>query len=61
MKHHPDRNPGDSEANRTHAADNIACRLLPCGMLLEDEYAKSAGLRRGKYNLSSRWGYFLWW
>jgi len=64
-RHHPDRNPGDSKANRTLAAIHCAYRLLahgePCRMLLEDQRGTLSHPEQGGYDLGTAWGYFLWW
>jgi len=64
-EHHPDRNPDDREANKRLAAINCAYRLLafgePCKMLLEYDKVEHGGTKDQKYNISSTWGYFLWW
>lgn len=64
-KHHPDRNPGDSDANRRLAAINCAYRLLACGepceMPLLEEQAQPEAPQHDKYKLDNAWGFFLWW
>ena len=63
--HHPDRNPGDSDAGARLVAVNCAYRLLAhgetCDMLLEELEARSGTSGHDKYRLDNAWGYFLWW
>jgi curved DNA-binding protein CbpA len=63
-KHHPDRNPGDPDAEDRFRDAVAAYRFLvlaePDRRLLGQRGPPARSTARG-YNLDSNWGYFLWW
>ena len=65
MKHHPDHNQDDSEANQKFALVKCAYELLandkPCDELMEEINSWPGVVEDGKYNLDNPWGHFLWW
>ncbi len=65
MQYHPDKKPGDKEAERrfkniTNAYDFLMKRGDGKG-LYYDVVRKPPESLSEKYNTSNTWGYFLWW
>ena len=65
LKYHPDRHPGDAEAQRMFVLAKGAYELLaedkPCPMLLESTASGGDAPDDEDYQLDSSWGHFLWW
>jgi DnaJ-class molecular chaperone len=65
MKHHPDHNQDDPEANQKFTLVRCAYELLnngkSCDKLLEEINSWYGATEDEKYNLDNPWGHFLWW
>jgi hypothetical protein len=65
MKHHPDHNQDDPDANKKFALVKCAYELLAedksCPDLLEEINSWEGVTENGKYKLDNPWGHFLWW
>jgi len=65
LKHHPDHNRHDPDANRKFALVKCAYQLLaedkPCPQLLEEINSWQGVPEDDKYKLDNPWGHFLWW
>jgi len=65
---HPDKNPGDPNAQRRFVLVNCAYRFLTEGVLpcadLTDQTDKESSEEEpddGRFRSDSNWGYFAWW
>ena len=65
MKHHPDHNKDDPDANKKFMLIKCAYELLAenkaCPELLEEINIWDGVPENGKYKLDNPWGHFLWW
>jgi len=65
LETHPDRSPGDPEAEKKFQIVTCAYRLLVDGTPCDDLLNAGESLERppgnDKYNLDNSWGMFLWW
>ena len=65
FEHHPDRNAGAPDASRRFRAATRAFRYLTgsasADVVLETEEGPVPHPEDEHYDLSNRWGFFLWW
>lgn len=66
MDCHPDRNPGDRDAERRFRLLTSAYEFLTKGkthdsILEEDDPETGESPSRGKYDQTNSWGYYAWW
>ncbi|KPJ66062.1 MAG: hypothetical protein AMJ43_09295 [Coxiella sp. DG_40] len=65
MRHHPDHNQADPEANQKFTLVNCAYELLAedksCERLLEEIKLWPGVPEDDEYKLDNPWGHFLWW
>ncbi len=65
LETHPDRNPGDPDADKRFRMVHCAYRFLtdgtPCDELLGELKESPSAPTNRKYNLANPWGFYLWW
>jgi len=65
MKFHPDRNPGDSDAERKFILVKCAYELLdkgePCGLLLSEIGSWPEFPGKIRNTIDDQYEYFIWW